>query len=219
LYDGFVFRLVTPLIVLDLEATAGTDANGYQTNEEILDVGAVFLDTNLNPVGEFQSLVKVEGEITPFITQLTGIRPEDIADQPPWNQVGVDLLSWADTLSGGKLKQCRLSVWGTYFDIPLLRKNYQNLKMDFPFSGTALDIKSLAFLRQSLSGRRTDKLDLYALAQEMQLPSHEPRHRALNDAKLSADVLIKLWKELAGAWIQVPQSENWQHVQLTADKS
>lgn len=212
-----MFRLVTPLIVIDLEATAGKDALGFQTNDEILDIGAVFLDEGLSTKGEYSSLVKVQGTVTPFITKLTGIRSEDIASEKPWLEVGAAFQSWAQELSGGKLKQCRLAAWGAYFDIPLLRRNYQQIGVEFPFSGTALDVKSLAFLRQSLSGGRTDKLDLEALARELGLSVPEQRHRALPDAQLTSRVLVKLWEELQGFWISGKPSEPWRHFHVAED--
>ena len=81
-----MFRLTTPLIVLDLEATAGQDDQGYQTNNCILDVGAVYLDETLEVRGEVSSLVRPEEPVTPFITQLTGITPEMVAGEKAFDE-------------------------------------------------------------------------------------------------------------------------------------
>src|SRR6185369_16257655 len=172
-----MFKLHNPIVVIDLEATAGQDESGRQTNNCIIDLGAVYLDETLEEKGTFEALVKPTEPVTPFITELTGISPEMVENQPGFAEVGERFSSWVKSLSGN-LKKVRLAAWGNYFDIPLLRKNYYDAGLDFPFAGTALDVKTLAFLWLSLSGRRTDKVGLEFFAQHFGL-GQVTWHRAL----------------------------------------
>ena len=48
-----MFKLSNDLLVIDLEATAGVDDNGVQTNNYIIDIGAVFIDRELNIISSY----------------------------------------------------------------------------------------------------------------------------------------------------------------------
>lgn len=63
--------------VIDFETT-GLD---YLT-EQVIEIGAIKLDTNFNEIGRLHTMVKLtEGrELKPFITKLTGIKAEDTYD-------------------------------------------------------------------------------------------------------------------------------------------
>ena len=211
-----MFKLHNPLVVLDLEATAGQDDRGRQTNNCIIDVGAVYLDETLTVRGTFQSLVKPTEPITPFITKLTGITPEMVESQPGFAEVGPAFEHWAAGLAGN-LKKVRLAAWGNYFDIPLLRKNYYDAGLDFPFNGTALDVKTLAFLWLSQSGRRTDKISLEFFADHFKIPVDGTWHRALTDAQVTAGTLAAVWKDLEGFFIPVKEGEPHRPVRLSME--
>jgi hypothetical protein len=67
---------------------------------------------------------------------------------------------------------------------------------DYPFSGTAIDVKSLAFLWASLSGRRTDSLGLPHVYRAMGGIVPYRWHRAQEDARATADVLRRVFHDL-----------------------
>lgn len=208
-----MFKLNTPFVVIDLEATAGKDARGFQTNDEIIDLGAVYLDEALQPQGEFSSLVRPEAPITEFITKLTGITPAMTADKPDFEAVGGQFVDWVKE-KAGNVKKIRLAAWGNYFDIPLLRRNYQAHGREFPFAGTALDVKTLAILWLSHSGRRTDKVSLEELAGLFGINPGGAYHRALTDARVTAGILVRIWKEMAGIFIPGKEGEPYRHFRL-----
>jgi len=212
-----MFKLHNPLVVIDLEATAGQDEAGRQTNNCVIDLGAVYLDERLEIAGTFDSLVKPTEPVTPFITKLTGISPAMLDGQPGFAEVGQRFSSWAGSLAGN-LKKVRLAAWGNYFDIPLLRKNYYDAGLDFPFAGTALDVKTLAFLWLSQSGRRTDKIGLEFFAQHFGMG--EIRwHRALEDARVTALTLREIWKDLQGFFVPVKEGEPYKLVRMSTQDS
>ena len=212
-----MFTLHNPLVVIDLEATAGQDGAGRQTNNCIIDLGAVYLDETLEIRGTFESLVKPAEPVTPFITGLTGISPAMLEDQPGFAEVGPSFASWVQSLAGN-LKKVRLAAWGNYFDIPLLRKNYYDAGLDFPFAGTAVDVKSLAFLWLSLSGRRTDKISLEFFAQHFGVED-VTWHRALADARVTARALTGVWKDLQGFFVPGKPGEPYRRVQVSTEDS
>ncbi len=213
-YHGAVFNLNNPLLVFDLEATVRQDDRGHSHHDEILELGAVLLNRQLETVAEFSSLVKVKTPLNAFIIQLTGITSADLEHQNPWSDVAHHFLDWASAHLSGKIKQARLCTWGSSFDITLLRRQFDELDLPFPFSGTVIDVKSLCFLRQSLAGERTDHLDMEHLAKTWGLPLPPLRHRALADAQLTAALLRKVWDDLQGCWIPCQDGKPWQHVRL-----
>ncbi len=212
-----MFKLNNPLVVLDLEATAGKDERGHQTNNCIIDLGAVYLNERLEVEGTFETLIRPSEPVTPFITKLTGITPEMVAGQPDFTTAGPEFVRWVESLAGN-VKKVRLAAWGNYFDIPLLRKNYQDAGLEFPFSGTALDVKTLAFLWLSQSGRRTDKISLEFFAQHYQLPLDGTWHRALVDAKVTAGTLAGIWHDLQGFFVPVKEGEPYRLLQAVEAK-
>lgn len=196
-------RLNNELIVFDLEATSNQEVAeerpAVQTNNFIIEIGAAFLDRELKLVDTFERLVRPEEPITPFITQITSITPEMCAGQPLWKEVAPEFEAWAASHCKN-IKTVRLAAWGTYFDIPLLRRTYERYDRPFPFSGTGVDAKSLALLWMALSGRRTDKLSVETVASAMGIQPDGRYHRALTDAVSEAKILQRIFADLEGGF-------------------
>jgi len=203
-------KISTELIVFDLESTSNQETKyekpKVQTNNFIIEIGAVLINKNLEIVDEFQHFVKPEESITPFIEELTGISNDLVHKEPTWEQVASKFEQWA--LSHTKnFKSVRLCAWGNYFDIPLLRKCYSHYGMYYPWSGTALDCKTIAFLWCALSGRRTDKLSVEHLASLMNISPEGNYHRAIVDAQVQAKIIQKALKDLSSGYF-LPNTEN-----------
>ena len=185
------------IIVFDLEATSSKSSRGYQRNNYIIDIGAVRLDRNLEIVDSFESLVKPEEPISDFIEDLTGISNEDVSDASLFPEVIKKFEQWV-TVDGGNIKKVRLAAWGNYFDIPLLRKMYESYGLRYPFSGSAIDLKSVAMTWLSLAGHRTDKASIHAVCQKMGIIPEGRFHRALVDARCSAVIFKKALNQISG---------------------
>lgn len=211
-----MFTLNTDLLVIDLEATAGVDKNRRQTNNYIIDIGAVLVDKQLEIVSTFESLVKPEEDISEFITKLTGIDNKIVENESIFPQVCEKFHKWLeDSLNGRSIKKVRLCAWGNYFDIPLLRSVYNRYNIEYPFSGTAFDIKTMAMLWHSLSGRKTDKLQVSTVAREMKIEAEGNYHRALIDAVVEAKIMQRVWKDLQGFFIQ--GKNGVEHISFTSE--
>ncbi|OHD14019.1 MAG: hypothetical protein A2Z96_04620 [Spirochaetes bacterium GWB1_48_6] len=212
-----MFKLHNPLVVLDLEATAEKEGR-VQKNDYIIDIGAVLLDENLQEVDRFDALVKPGVPVNEFITKLTGISNPMLENQPGWEVVGPAFTAWVKGHCGNP-KKARLAAWGNYFDIPLLRRNYEDKNLDFPFAGTALDVKTLSFLWLSLSGRRTDKLNLQILADLMEIKPEGVYHRAITDALVTARILQRVWRDLQGFYLPGKEGDPFGHFLITPAQS
>lgn len=193
-------KIIQDLVVLDLETTSSEDENGFQKNDWIIQIAAVYLkrddnNSSLTKVSEFNSLVKPKENISNFITDLTGISNEMVQDIDYFDLVGLNFLNWVK--SNGNIKNVRICAWGNYFDIPVLRKNYEHYKINYPFSGTAFDIKTYASLWVMLSGRRTDRLSVEHVCNIMGIIPKGKYHDALTDAHAEADILLKIFDDLS----------------------
>jgi DNA polymerase III epsilon subunit-like protein len=203
-------KISTDLIIFDLEATSNQETKNHkpkiQTNNFIIEIGAVFLNRNLEVVDEFQHFVKPEEEITPFIEELTGISNDTVKDKDNWFDVSLKFEQWA--LKHTKnFKSVRLCAWGNYFDIPLLRKCYSYYDKPYPWSGTALDCKTISFLWCALSGRRTDKLSVEHLASLMNISPEGDFHRAIVDAQVQTKIVQRALHDLSSGFF-LPNSDN-----------
>lgn len=162
--------------VLDFETT------GNQSADEIIQVGLAIIEEDLTISRVYGSYVKPTVEISPFITGLTGITEEDVADAPPLEEMLMELVPMLD-------------------DVVLVG---HNVAFDFNFLQNALD--SSGYL--PFSGRILDTLDFLKICfpsltsyQLGQVTSHfgiqhDRPHQADSDALATAYVFLKCLSEL-----------------------
>lgn len=183
------------ILVIDFETTDDEE------NRHIIEIGAVLLDRKLELVDEFSSLVHPGGPVSDFVLNLTGIDYNDLLSAPTLGTVCEQWETWLRKHVPNP-KRVRLAAWGNYFDVNVLRSEYKRLARPYPWSGTALDVKTLAFAWATLSGRRTDRLKLETVCNELGLPEQGRWHRALSDAKATALVLVEVLGSLSkGTWV------------------
>lgn len=192
-------KLTQDLIIFDLETTSQTSDEGLQTYDNIIQIGAIYLKRIDNKkyqiTDRFNELVKPKDElISPFITDLTGISNQMVEDKNYFDIVGPSFLNWAS--SNGSIKSTRLCAWGTYFDVPILRKHFEKNKIKYPFSGTAYDVKTWAALWMMLSGRRADKLSVESVARLMGIQSEGRFHNAMVDAEITAMIALRIFNAI-----------------------
>lgn len=152
--------------VLDLETT------GHSADDEILQVGLVLLNEELEVTDTFSSFVRPNIAIPPFITQLTGIDASMVEDAPELDDVLLQLIPLLD-------------------DAVLVA---HNVGFDAGFLNQALDKAGY----HTFGGRRLDTIDLlrilYPSITTYQLGavtdlfgiSHDYHHRADSDARATA---------------------------------
>lgn len=161
--------------------------------QEVIEIGAVKLDGDLNVVDTFQSFVNpIYCPITNKCTKITGILPEDVKYKSPFRKVihnfaewinstgpQYSLYSWSDSDKLQILKECEdKSLNAMILDC---FKNYIDLQKEFSF----------------LSGEEIHQQVSLKNAAQMLNIDFTQEHRALSDADVTSKILIEMinnWK-------------------------
>ena len=177
--------LGTPLsqvtfVVLDVETTGGSPATCSLTEV----AAARYRGGEL--LGTYQTFVRPDERIPPFITALTGISDAMVADAP---RVGEMLPSFLEFLGGGVVVGHNVR-----FDLSFLNHALQATGRDRLANAT---VDTLALARR-LVRDMVPNCKLGTLATSLRLP-HQPSHRALTDVLATGDLLHALL-ERAGSF-------------------
>ncbi len=161
--------------VVDIETTGGSAIAGG-----ITEIGAVRLRGG-RVEAEFQQLVNPGIPIAPFVTRLTGITDAMLVDQPPIAEVLPRFLEFV----GDRI----LVAHNARFDLAFLNAAMRR-HVGWPLAQPHLCTIRLA--RRLIPGLRRCSLD--ALAAHFGLFPRD-RHRALGDARITADLLCCLMEQ------------------------
>ncbi|MEP7035742.1 MAG: DEDD exonuclease domain-containing protein [Dermatophilaceae bacterium] len=177
--QGTLDELGTPLaevtfVVVDLETTGGSPAGA-----NITEVGAVKIRGG-QVLGEFQTLVNPAGPIPAFISVLTGITNQMVADSPGIESVLPTFLEFA--------RGSVLVAHNAPFDISFLKAAASQTGHPWP-PFRVVDTAHLA--RQLVSKDEAPNRKLGTLATLFGATT-TPDHRALQDARATVDVLHAL---------------------------
>lgn len=163
-------ELTRPLIVFDLETT-GLDTS----SDRIVELGLV----RLLPGGERSSrswLVHPGQPIPAAASAVHGIRDEDVAGSPRWEDIAVEVF---DCFAG-----CDVSGFNVErFDLPLLVREFQRAEIEFPSADIGVVDSFSLFVRR-------EPRDLAAAVSLYCGRDHAGAHRAVADAEAAADVLL-----------------------------
>lgn len=162
---------MTSMVALDIETT-GLDPDG----DAITEIGVVRFN-NKRIDAEWHSLINPGRHIPPNITQLTGITDAMVRDAPSVNEI-LDALSHFvgdRPILGHNIR----------FDLGFFRKKGVFTNND------SLDTYDMAAVLMPNAGRYR----LGALAQSLGIPFPQPHHRALEDARVTLAVYLKLFDE------------------------
>jgi DNA polymerase-3 subunit epsilon len=180
---GRPLRDVT-FVVVDLETTGGSPAAS-----SITEIGAVKVRGG-EVLGEFQTLVRPEESIPPFIAVLTGITDAMVAGAPP---IGTALAAFLEFSRG-----CVLVAHNAPFDLGFLKAACASTGRPWP-GYESVDTAVLA--RRVLTRDEAPNCKLSTLARTFRV-STTPCHRALADAQATVDVLHGLLERVGtmGVW-------------------
>lgn len=175
-------------IVLDLEWNQSEDKSkeNKKIPFEIIEIGAIKLDSKRNVIGEFSQLIKPEiySNMNHFTENLIHLQMEELERGKPFVKVMGDFLSWCGK---GEFLFC---TWGP-LDLLELQRNmrYYGMKTfshkPFPY----LDIQKL-FSIQFEDGKQRRTLE-YAI-DFLEIEKDIPFHRAFSDAYYTSKILSKL---------------------------
>ena len=150
-----------PLVFVNIETTGGS-----HFTSRVLEVGVVRVERS-QVVATYQTLLYPESDIPAFITGLTGITNEQVADSPRFAAVAAELAEIMD---------------GAVFVAHNVRFDYSFLKMEFERLGVPFRPQLLCTVRLSrklFPQFRTHKLQDLITRHGLQAPA---RHRAYDDA-------------------------------------
>ena len=179
-------------VVFDIETTGFSNLN-----EKIIEIGAVKIKDG-KIVDEFSTFINPERNIPIKITELTGITNDMVCKSPIINDV-----------IGDFYKFCEDSIMVAHnidFDMSFIRRNGKSF--GFEFSNSLLDTIDLCkFLFPEL---KRYKLNVVAKHLGVSLENH---HRAVDDAKATAMILIKCFEKLKSKNIITLKHLNYEYIQ------
>lgn len=180
---GTPLREVT-FVVVDLETTGGSPAVC-----SITEFGAVKIRGG-QVLGEFQTLVRPDHSIPPFIAVLTGITDSMVVGAPHLGEVMPAFLEFA--------RGCVLVAHNAPFDIGFLKAAAR--KLEIPWPGFPV-IDTVRMARGVVTRDESPNHKLSSLARVFRADT-TPTHRALDDARATVDVLHGLLDRLGSIGVQ-----------------
>ncbi len=168
----------TTFVVFDLETT-GTSAGDSQ----IIEIGAVKVRGG-ETIDTFHTLLDPGTTLPSFISQLTGIRSEDLVGKP---QLGTVIPQFLKFAAG--------AVWVAHnarFDVGFIRAACTQLGLAWPAPQV---VDTLQLARRTLPREAVGSFRLGALAKYVGADTR-PNHRALDDALATVDLLHFLIEKL-----------------------
>lgn len=165
-------------VVLDFETTGFSPDRG----DKIIEIGAVeIIDGKIGR--QYQTLVDPEIEISSRITEITSISNDMVADAPIIEDVLAELLEFVG--------EATLVAHNIQFELKFLSRECSRLQMTPP-PRTLCTLKLARKLHPELQNHKLGTiLDAFGIAPE------GPLHRALPDAKATAQMLLHLQKRHA----------------------
>lgn len=178
-------RLLDRLIVVDLEATCWRDKTPPEGEvSDIIEIGVAVLDMkSLERVDKRAYLVRPErSSVSSFCTELTSLKPEDVADAPTLANTCADL---------AKRYRTRDRVWASWgdYDRKQMDKSCAALGVRYPFSSTHINLKSL----YALWGARGREVGMARALEEQGLTLEGTHHRGVDDAWNIAALAAKVF--------------------------
>lgn len=177
-------------IIMDLEWNNSFNKATQKFMNEIIEIGAVKLDVNLNQVDTFSELIKpvISKKLRSRIKTLTNISNEDVKAGRPFSKVVEDFEEWVG-------EDAVIMSWGDT-DIRTLLTNYKWFmkKNSLDFIKKYADLQKYCQCFINMENVQQAGLSYAAECLEID-PDSFPHHRALDDSLLSAECFKKVFDE------------------------
>lgn len=164
-------------VVIDLETTGHSAAKG----DKIIEVGIVVIEKE-EITKEFSTFLNPGKEIPSFISNLTGITNQDVVNAPLFADVASEIVSY--------FQSGYLIAHNVPFDLGFLNQELKAAGMP-PLKNPVLD--TVEFARIMYPQAPSYKLGELAALLDI---SHNRPHRAVSDAYVTAEILLRLRKKL-----------------------
>ncbi|NLK22294.1 MAG: exonuclease domain-containing protein [Epulopiscium sp.] len=180
-------------IIFDLEFNQGFDfkktgkpVNNIKCPFEIIEIGAVKLNENLETIDTFHFLVKPEiyKRLHPFVKDITKISMKDLKESLPFDEVYKKFLDFIDSNNDV------FCVWGTV-DLKELYRNAMYHKLHKKLLPKKyVDVQSVA--ARFLNNPNGSSIGLRNAVELLGIPLDAQFHNALHDSLYTAEVFKKL---------------------------
>ncbi|TVX96872.1 3'-5' exonuclease [Cohnella terricola] len=175
-------------IVLDIEFNGRKFASSLPM--EVIEIGAVRLDSSLRLVDEFSSLIKPVyfSKLNSFIKKKTGIPQEEIDVAPGFPKVIAEFAEWL-----GRSESFLLLTWGgedmkrIVFDTRMHKLN------DAYWMGLYYFDLLKGYLRYK---KATNDVSVEAALLDLNIAAEGSAHRALDDARMTSEVFRAVFSDL-----------------------
>lgn len=164
------YSLDNEFVVFDIETTGLSSKN-----DEITEIGAVKIKNNII-IDSFSTLINPEKNIPEKIVELTGITNDMVKDKPTIATVLPEFLNF--------IGNSPVVAHNADFDTGFIRDKANRYSMNF--NNTTIDTLKLA--RALLPNLKRHRLNVIAKELNISLENH---HRAVDDAKATAEMFIK----------------------------
>ncbi|MBP5835922.1 PolC-type DNA polymerase III [Candidatus Phytoplasma meliae] len=165
-------------VVFDLETT------GFSSiRDKIIEIAGVKIHRG-QKIAEFEAFIDPQEKLTPTIINITNITDEMLAGQQTIDQVLPNFLKF--------IENCVLVAHNSKFDMTFLKEKMKELNLAFK-PQPVIDTMGLS---QSYFSKFLKYFTLKRLAQVFKVKM-ESHHRALSDAKATAEVFIKMIDQLS----------------------
>ena len=177
-------------IIMDLEWNNSYMKSAQKFINEIIEIGAVKLNENLEQIDIFSELVRpvVSKKLRSRIKNLTNISNEDVRAGRKFKEVIADFTEWVG-------EDSIVMTWGDT-DVRTLLSNYKNfLKLeDIGFIRKYVDLQK--YCQGFINMENIQQAGLSYAATCLGIdPEKYPHHRALDDSILSAECFKKVYNE------------------------
>jgi inhibitor of KinA sporulation pathway (predicted exonuclease) len=183
-------KLLDQLLVIDIESTCWQGPAPAGQHSDVIEIGVTLLDLATLTRGGKRSLLiaPTRSRVSAFCTELTTLRPEDVAHAGSLEQACRVIRRDYDS---------RDRAWASFgdYDRRQLRRNCEALGVGFPFGPTHLNVKHLAAL---VAGEAEEPSLLTALTR-FGLRHEGTHHRGDDDAFNVAGLLAAILGRLRAA--------------------
>lgn len=176
-------------IVIDLEWNGGWSKKAHGYFNEIIEVGAVKVDEQMRVLDVFRAAIKpvVSKKLSNIVTSLTNITAEELEDGTTFMGMMRRLTKWMGSDPSVVL------TWSTT-DLLVLMENCRFFtgRQEIPFLTNYMDFQ--VYAQQRMGVDTSQQLGLAKAGELLGIPEDDMSlHRALDDSKLTAAILQKVY--------------------------
>lgn len=173
-------------IIFDLELNSKPFKNRHPN--EIVEIGAVKLDENLNNLGDYQSYSKprIYKKLFKVVKNKTNINQEDINNAEEFNKVIYDFRKWIGN-------DCILCSWG-HDDIHHLRTNCKFNRVNSRWFKESIDIQKQ--FSRIFGLPKGQVFSLKNALDMLEIPVEQELHRADTDAWYTAEIFKRIFDKI-----------------------